>query len=135
MAAQFLHETLWEHIVQLAKKAKRRYVAVAYLGTGAADMLPLGRRDLLVTDASLAAVRAGQTNPQTILDLLARGVVVHSCPALHAKVFVFDKSAIVGSANLSHHSQNGLLEAAILTREPSAVAEARAFVQSLAGEQ
>lgn len=47
---------------------------------------------------------------------------------LHAKVFVFGTVAFVGSTNASNHSAVQLLEAALETREPGAVRQAREFV-------
>lgn len=135
MAIQFLQSGLWAKITSLAKKAKRTHVAVAYLGTGATKLLPLKRGDVLVVDTSPGAVRAGQTNPTEIEKYLKRGVEVHSCSNLHAKVFVFDSKVIVGSANVSKNSQSHLLETALLTTDATVASSVRGFVLSLTGER
>jgi phosphatidylserine/phosphatidylglycerophosphate/cardiolipin synthase-like enzyme len=134
MATRFLQSGLWAKITSLAKKAKRRYVAVAYLGSGATSLLPLGKRDVLIADVSLAAVRAGQTNPYEVEEYLNRDVEVHSCSNLHAKVFVFDNRVIIGSPNVSENSKDNLIETALLANDPATVTSARGFIFSLMGE-
>jgi phosphatidylserine/phosphatidylglycerophosphate/cardiolipin synthase-like enzyme len=57
---------------------------------------------------------------------------VYSFQGLHAKVFVFDQAAVVGSTNVSKHSRDNLTEAALLTTDPDAVNSARDFVNALA---
>jgi len=135
MSHQFLQAGLWESITALSRKAKRKYVAVAYLGKGATRLLPLKRGDVLIVDMSLPTVRAGETDPHAIDTYLRRGVEVHSCSNLHAKVFVFDNKAIIGSGNVSENSSKYLVEAALLTTDTDVVASARGFVISLMGER
>jgi len=135
MTTRFLQSGLWSRIASLARKAKRRYVAVAYLGARATKLLPLGKGDVLVVDMSITAVRAGQTNPAEVAEYLKRGVEVHSCSNLHAKVFVFDNKAVIGSTNVSENSQHNLIEAALLTTDADVVSSARGFVLSLIGER
>lgn len=137
MATKFLHSqgALWSEITTRVKKAKRNYVAVAYLGTDATRLLPLKRGDVLVTDMSLPAIKAGQTNPSVVQTFVDHGVEVFSCGNLHAKVFVCGKTTIVGSTNVSKNSKDCLLEAAVLSDEPSVMFGARGFVKSLAGER
>jgi hypothetical protein len=135
MTTQFLQSRLWSKIHALAKQANRRYVAVAYLGKGATDLLPMRRGDVLVVDSSLAAVRAGQTNPIEIGKHIKEGVAVYSYSNLHAKVFVFDDKAIIGSTNVSHNSRDNLVEAAMFTTDKATVNAARGFVIALMGEK
>src|SRR5207302_6546237 len=52
-----------------------------------------------------------------------------SCRGLHAKAFVFGKTAVVGSANVSARSKNILIEAAIETTEPKTVRSCVQFVR------
>jgi hypothetical protein len=134
MKNQFLHEALWPTITARVKAAKHNFAAVAYLGKGAKRLLPLHRNDVLVVDMSPGAVKSGQTNPAEIEKYLKAGVVVHSCQYLHAKVFVVDRTAVIGSGNASNRSKNILLEAALLTSDKLSVDAARAFVQSCMGE-
>src|SRR5437867_1112590 len=82
----------------------RSYIAVAYVGTGGAKLLPLRRGSMLVVDASRRAVSCGQTNPTDLLGLIKAGVRVYSVENLHAKVFVLGRLAFVGSTNVSTHS-------------------------------
>lgn len=133
MTTKFLQANLWNKITTLAKSAKHKHVAVAYLGKGAAKLLPLNNGDTLVVDLRLETVRAGQVNPYEVEEYLKRGVEVFSYANLHAKVFVFDDKAIIGSANVSRHSKNALVESAVLTTDSVVVNSARGFVASLTG--
>lgn len=110
-------------------------MAVPYFGTGGAKQLPLAEGSRLVVNCSEAAVKAGQVNPTELLKLLRRGVEIHSSPDLHAKVFVFRSRAVVGSSNVSGHSKNVLLEAAIETSSRALVCSCREFVRSLLGDE
>jgi hypothetical protein len=126
-------DKVWKRLRRAARKAKGKgAVAVAYLGQGGARLLPLQRGSVLVVDASDASVRAGQTCPTDLQTLRARGVRVFSATNLHAKVFVFGTRAFVGSANASSHSARTLVEAVLETGDREVVADARAFVRSLA---
>ena len=134
MTIEFVHSGLWQRLKSFAQKAKRRYAAVAFLGAGAFEMLPLESGDLLVVDLSLPSVRSGQTNPYEVEKYIKNGVEVHSRAHLHAKVFVFDTRVVVGSANASHNSRDNLVETAIVTNNKEIVRAARGFVFSLRGE-
>lgn len=131
MTTTFLQSELWEKINFLAKRAKRKHIAVAYLGRGTSELIPLHRGDTLVVDMSLQAVESGQTNPYEVSKYLKSGAAVFSCANLHAKVYLFDKTAVVGSNNLSLHSQNTLVEAGIVTKDPAVLKSARGFIKSL----
>jgi hypothetical protein len=80
------------------------------------------------------AIGSGQTKPSELIALIRRGVPVHPVHNLHAKVFVLGDRAVVGSSNASRSSANGLIEAALVTRDRGAIAECRKFVESLTGE-
>lgn len=97
-------------------------------------MLPLKKGSTLVVDLSRGAVISGQTNPSEVLKLITRGVEVHSVQNLHAKVFALGAEAVIGSTNVSGHSANTLVEAAVVTDAQHTVAQCRAFVDSLCGE-
>lgn len=133
MASEFLSEDIWKQVSKEARAYRgKSFVAVAYFGTGAAKMLPLKAGSHLVVDASDRAMKSGQTNPAELLKLYEKGVKVFSCKDLHAKVFVFGKSAFVGSANVSSNSEKIYREAVVRTSENSVVGAARRFVQDLA---
>jgi len=131
---EFLSDNVWPQISQLARKAARRHVAVAYIPSAGFEMLKMDKGDTLVVDMSEARVRAGGTDPAVIEQYLKRGVTVHSLPSLHAKGFVLDDTAVVGSMNVSSWSRDRLTEAGILTTEPAVVDSARQFVTSLASQ-
>lgn len=135
MITKFVQSELWNSIGNLAKSAKRKHIAVAYLGSGASDIIPLGRGDTLVVDMSLLAVKSGQTNPHEVAKYIKAGVAVFTCANLHAKVYIFDRTAIISSGNLSHHSQSTLVEAGVVTREPSVLKTARGFIKSIQVER
>lgn len=135
MATEFLSARIWPRLRQLARTGRRRaYVAVPFLGKGAAKRLPLRRGDVLITKFDLAAVRAGLVNPREVVAFIKRGVEVHSVANLHAKVYVFGRTAFVGSANVSASSEDSLIEAGCQVTSHDVVAECRTFVQSLRGE-
>ncbi len=120
---------LWPTVTRLAKKATRACVAVAYLGKGASQILPLKRGDVLVVDMSRGTVEAGATDPREVRKYLRSGVEVYTCTNLHAKVFVFDDEVVVGSANAS---RSGLVEAAVCCSNRRIADAARTFVQGVA---
>jgi hypothetical protein len=80
---------------------------------------------------SLQAVKSGQTNPFEVAKYLKAGALVFTCANLHAKLYVFDKTAVVCSGNLSLHSQNTLVEAGIITKESNVLQSAIGFIKSL----
>lgn len=127
MPAELLTDGIWPRITALAKQRKG-IVAVAYLARRARTLLPLLRGSLLVVNASERTVGAGLTDPAELRWFLKRGVEVYSVENLHAKVFVFGDTAIIGSTNVSQHSAGRLLEAAVLVRTRPVVAACRKFV-------
>ena len=52
---------------------------------------------------------------------IRKGVNVYNCSNLHAKLYIFDKTLITGSANISRHSQEYLVEAGILCQNNNKV--------------
>lgn len=124
----FISDNLWTTLSKLSKRSKRTKVAVAYLGTGASKQLNLKKGDTLLVAMDLGNVRAGQVNPHEIQKLFDKGVSIFNLPNLHAKVYLFDKTAVVTSANVSSHSADHLLETAILTDDKSILIEAEKFI-------
>lgn len=94
------HEPEPSRRIQALAKSHSGYVAVAFLGKAATTLLPLREGGMLVTRAKKNAVKAGLVDPREGLKLLRRGVRVHDCAHLHAKVFVFGSRAMVGSAHV-----------------------------------
>ena len=85
-----------------------------YVGKGAADLLRLGRGDILLCSLTLENSRAGSVVPSELRRLARRGVRLYTRADLHAKVFLLGSRAIVGSANFSKHSRDCLDEAGVL---------------------
>lgn len=125
---KFISDNLWVTLHNLSKKSKRTKVAVAYFGTGASDQLSLKKGDTLLVAMDLGNVRAGQVNPHEIQKLYDKGVSIFNLPNLHSKIYLFDKAAVITSANVSSHSANHLLEAAVLTDDKNIFANAEKFI-------
>jgi hypothetical protein len=135
MALTFLSNDIWPRLRKLARsRGRQAVVAVPFLGTGAANRLALRRGDVLVTKFDAASVRSGLVSPHEIVKFIKRGVEVHSVVNLHAKVYVFGRTAIVASANVSASSETQLIEAGCVFDAPSVVAQCRNFVLALRGE-
>lgn len=132
MVARLHTERVWAALTQAARGSRRTaYVAVPYFSEAGSRLLPLKRGDILVVNASDAAVASGQTAPAALRRLATKGVKVYSLETLHAKVYVFEKTAYVGSANASTSSKEHLVEAVLEIRDPEAVLAARRFIGSL----
>src|SRR5436190_15520236 len=124
---------LWPRLKELAHRADRACAAVPFFSQGGAQRLPLKDGDLLVTRFDDSAIKSGVTDPREILKLVKRGVSVHSVSNLHAKVYVFGESAIVGSANVSALSER-LVEAAVESNDEIVVRACRQWIESLTGD-
>lgn len=123
---------VWNDITQAARSASEpAHVAVAYFGSSGSRLLPLPSGSHLVVDASVAAVSAGQTCPDGLVKLQRRGTRIYSYQGLHAKVYVFQTEAFIGSANVSYSSSDTLFEAMLRTNSPHVLNAARAFVLGL----
>ena len=130
---QFVGSTVWPTITSHLKKGKIRQVAaVAYLNTGAFELLPLRKGDtLVVNDSALALKKTGATNPYEIEKFKKKGVKCYGNEDLHAKLFVSDNYIVVGSANASSNSKNNLIEACLTVKSCDMAEEAEAWVFSL----
>ena len=127
---QILSLGLWESIRKLAKKASPRLAAVAYVSTS--ELVTFGEGDLLVVDASDAAIKSGATSADALKTLVRRGAEVVSVAGLHAKVLALGDTAVIGSANISQSSKDDLVEAAVVTTSPSLVSGIKSLVFQLA---
>jgi hypothetical protein len=125
---------LWDELARLGRTAVPKAVAVAYAGKGAEHLLQLRAGDVLVLDGSDRALASGVTHPAAVQAWLNAGAEVYSYEGLHAKVLVVGRTAVIGSANLSHHSRDHLWEAGVVTEELALVREARAVVKALLGD-
>ncbi len=124
----------WKEISSRVPSAKKVVAAVAYIGIGGSDYLPLRPGDELVVHLSLGAVKQGVTDPREIEKLIKRGVDVFTRSTLHAKVVVIDDVVIASSANISQNARHYLDEAAILSTSPATVQAAKRFIRSLCSE-
>ena len=121
---------LWPKLHRLARKAKRRMAAVAYV-TRAAEVR-FGAGDILVVDASDQAIKSGVTSAAILRAAHRRGAQVFSCSGLHAKVLLLGDVAVVGSANISTTSVNQKIEAALITNDRATTSRVRSLIHELA---
>lgn len=127
MATKFLSDSIWATIKTLSEKSRKMKVAVAYFGTGATKLFKLKQGDTLLVAMTLSNVKAGQVNPSEIEVLFKRGVEIFTLTNLHSKIFLFDKSVLVGSTNASYNSADTLIEAGVLTDDKKAIKDADNF--------
>ncbi len=123
---RFIGDKPWSQITALAKQSPHTCVAVPYLHGEANRILPLKRGDVLKVN-----IMSCQVNPDELLKYQQKGVRLYTSPFLHAKVFVFGKTAIIGSTNVSYSSENKLTEAVVATTDKAVVAAARKFIDEL----
>lgn len=127
---ELLVEPLWNRLRSEAAASRSRRFAVAYVTDHQA--LHMTRGDTLVVDASDEAIASGKTSAISIEALFEQGITLFSLANLHAKVYVFDSCAVVGSPNLSKNSQAKLHEAAVLSSDQALVSQAAAQVSIFA---
>lgn len=130
MGTTFHGPSPWPHITPAIRTKGPRRAAIAYLGQDAPTLLPLRAGDVLVVNASTAALRAHATSPAALAHYLGAGVRVLSSPNLHAKVIVTDRRAVIGSANASQNS-TVVDEAVIITDDPDLLAAAGKFIDAI----
>lgn len=126
---KLLSDGLWQELRRLDREQQPKSAAVAYVTSD--RFVKFRKGDVLVVHASNGAIASGETDPEVLRRAFRRGAVVYSCPGLHAKVMVSGDTAVIGSANFSESSRESLIEAALVTDHPAAVAGARFFVSSL----
>jgi hypothetical protein len=129
---RLLSTDLWPTLRRLARTAHPKLAAVAYVSSD--DPIQFTDGDVLVTNASEGAIRAGQTSAVVLQRAVKAGAAVVSVPDLHAKVWILGDTALVGSANCSGSSETRLLEAALVSQRADIVAQAMQLVQRLARE-
>ena len=126
-----LSSALWPRIRELAKKSQKKSAAVAYVTDD--RHIVFGKGDVLITDASDEAITSGQTSAALLKAAWKRKAEIVSITGLHSKVYVFDKYAVIGSANLSKESERRT-EAALLTDQPTVVSAVRLLIEGLKTE-
>ncbi|ABH00292.1 hypothetical protein RHA1_ro10099 (plasmid) [Rhodococcus jostii RHA1] len=130
MGTTFHGPSPWPHITRAIRTRGPRHAAIAYLGEDAPDLLPLRAGDVLVVNASRAAVRAHATSPFALAYYVAAGVRVLSSPNLHTGVVATSRRAVIGSASASYSSTIAD-EAVVITDDPDVVAAVREFVDGI----
>ena len=126
---RLLSTNLWPLIAKLARMPARKQAAIAYVSS---DRHPkFGQGDVLVTDATDGANEAGQTSAIVLSKAASRGARLYSLGGLHAKVICIGRYVVAGSANASAASADTLVEAAVVSDNPSLLAEARSLVEQL----
>lgn len=123
-----LSTNLWPRVKAKAAKARRRQAVMAYVTS---DLLSFKAGDLLVVDASTAAIKAGETDAKLLQKLARRGVAIYRCPNLHAKVLLLDDVAVIGSGNMSASSRDRLVEAAFMTDAPTVVSGVASLIEQI----
>jgi hypothetical protein len=130
MGTTFHGPSPWPHITRAIRVRGPRHAAIAYLGEDAPTLLPLRAGDLLVVNASRAAVRAHLSSPIALAYYVEAGVRVLSSPNLHAGVIATSRRAVIGSANASHSSTIAD-EAVVITDAPEVVAAPWTFIDGI----
>ncbi|MDF3312167.1 phosphatidylserine/phosphatidylglycerophosphate/cardiolipin synthase family protein [Rhodococcus sp. T2V] len=130
MGTTFHGPSPWPHITRAIRTRGSRRAAIAHLGQDAPTLLPLRGGDVLVVNASRAAVRAHLTSPVALAYYRDAGVRVLSSPDLHANVIATERWAVIGSANASHGSTIAV-EGVVITDDPDLVASVRGFIDSI----
>lgn len=108
-----------------AKRPPMR-AAIAYVGKR--SPVKPRRGDVLICDASKAAIKCGETDAQTLLRWHKAKAAVRSYPGLHAKVAICGSIAIIGSSNWSGHSESHLVEATLVSDRMSVRGEVEDFL-------
>jgi hypothetical protein len=124
-----ISNNVWGEIQRLASKSKTRRAAIAYVTID--KHLKFGKGDVLVVDASDAAIECGETSAAVLRQAYKRGAKLFSSDRLHAKFILLDQVAVVGSANLSSSSANQLLEVAAVTDSPQIMSGLSAVLDQL----
>ncbi|OYD61160.1 phospholipase D family protein [Rhodococcus sp. OK302] len=130
MGTTFHGPNPWPHITRAIRTRGTRHAAIAYLDQNAPEQLPLRAGDVLVVNASKAAIRAHATSPIALAHYLGKGVRVLSCPTLHAKVIATSRRAVIGSANATINSTFAD-DAVIITDDPDIITSVRKFIDNL----
>lgn len=126
---EFLSDSIWQRISILSRKATDRKVIVPYLSTG--QLITFYDGDILITNATNGSIKSGQTDAKILEKAYRSGCKVYSNSNLHAKIYLFDHIAIVGSNNISRNSELNLIESAILTDHPTIISGVTQMINQL----
>jgi hypothetical protein len=123
---RLLGTDLRKELRRLARGPHNLRAAVAYV-TSDLDV-QFGEGDTLIVDASDAMIAGGQTSASVLLEAFERGAALYCLPSLHAKIFLFGQTAVIGSANLSGST---LIEAGLATRDHVIVAGISSMIDEM----
>ena len=134
MNSKFLHgERLSKTIVRVLQ-GKRRDLAVAFIGKDALERLGLSNSD---RTRVICDLWSGGCNPGAVRELHIAGYKIKNLRNLHAKVYLGDRAAVIGSANLSSNGfgdpeapQQWGLEAGVLVDQPSELTEIASWFEA-----
>jgi hypothetical protein len=126
---RLLSNNVWAQLPRSFYTSSGKRAALAYVSRG--DFLSFGEGDVLICDASNAAIKSGQTSASVLKEFRDRGADLYHLDSLHAKVAVAGGTALVGSCNLSESSAEHLTEAALLTDDSRTVAKVLALVDEI----
>jgi hypothetical protein len=127
---QLVSDDLWKRVKWISGRSKTKRAAIAYVSTD--KYLKFGKGDVLIVDASNESIACGNTSAIVLDRAYRRQARLYSLSKLHAKAMLFDRTAVVGSANASASSANELTEAAVISDHPSVVSNAAALIELLA---
>lgn len=126
---KLLSDNLWPTIAELSRNHRRLFAAISYVT--ASTHLSFDEGDVLVCDASDLAIKTGMTSARTLRLFFRNKAKIFSVDGLHAKTFVFDKKAVIGSANLSASAGVNTCEASLLSDDQQIVSLVRGYVEQL----
>jgi len=134
----WMNERLLETVTDLSRKAKHRVLVVSpYVGYDPWKAFDENIRSIedtrFVIDFSKANVASGGTDPRGVEQLSEIGSVRRAELArkLHAKVYIIDNTAIIGSPNLSLAAMGKNIETAIVTKNIDLVKHISRFFEKL----
>jgi phosphatidylserine/phosphatidylglycerophosphate/cardiolipin synthase-like enzyme len=111
-------------------------MAVAFWGEGAVQQLGLSKTG--AARKVICNLKMGGTNPKAIYALRKAGIEVSQCDTLHAKLYLFDQTVIIGSSNASANGLSlqgkqieGWHEANVISDDPSVYSDASTWLDNL----
>jgi hypothetical protein len=123
-----------DHVAKLVGGSAEVRMAVAFWGDGSLDNLNLIAKPTRI----ICNLSRGATNPYEIEKIQKAGIEVAQHDDLHAKVYLFDRAALIGSSNASANGLayqgeecRGLIEANVLVRDKAFVRAARSWFDDL----
>ena len=127
-----------KRIRRMFSKADDIGCIVAFWGRGADELFRNVREDVIGRIRIVCNLTSGGTNPRVIEELRNRGFHVKHNSILHSKVYWTNRGIVVGSANASANGlslesveQDGWLEAAIHSNEPTNIVSVGNYVDEI----